>query len=157
MKTHFKKLKNPDYLGSWDLMDQNGNVKNLILTIKEVKTEMVHDGKGGQENCTTVHFQNSKPMIMNSTNLKTIHKTLETPFIEEWVGKKIEITTEKVKAFGEVHDALRVVKVNLELNPKHPKWAGAKSAIKAKTVTIDQIKKQYSINAENEKLLTDEN
>lgn len=153
MKTHFKKLRNPDYLGSWDLADANGNFKNRALTIKEVKKEMVHDGKGGQEDCVTVHFFESKPMIMNSTNLKTIHKALGTPFIEDWAGKKIEISVEKVKAFGEIHDALRVVKVNLELDPKHPKWNGAKTAIKAKTVTIEQIKKQYSISPENEKLL----
>jgi hypothetical protein len=153
MKTHFKKLRNPDYLGSWDLADQDGNFKNRILTIKEVKKEMVHDGKGGKDDCVTVLFHESKPMIMNSTNLKTISKTLESPYIEEWIGKKIEVTVEKVKAFGEIHDALRVIKTNLELTPKHPKWNGAKEAIKAGTVTIDQIKKSYTISPENEKLI----
>jgi hypothetical protein len=153
MKTHFKKLRNPDYLGSWDLADQDGNFKNRILTIKEVKKEMVHDGKGGQDDCVTVLFHESKPMIMNSTNLKTISKTFETPYIEEWIGKKIEITVQKVKAFGEIHDALRVIKTNLELTPKHPKWNGAKDAIKAGTVTIEQIKKSYTISPENEKLI----
>jgi FKBP-type peptidyl-prolyl cis-trans isomerase 2 len=92
-------------------------------------------------------------MIMNSTNLKTISKTLESPYIEEWIGKKIEVAVEKVKAFGEIHDALRVIKTNLELTPKHPKWNGAKEAIKAGTVTIDQIKKSYTISPENEKLI----
>jgi hypothetical protein len=154
MKTHFKRLKNPDFLGSWDLADQNGNFKNKILTIKEVKKQMVHDGKGNQEECITVHFQESKPMIMNSTNLKTINKTMGTPYIEDWVGKKIEITVEKVRAFGEVHDALRVIKTSLDLNPKHPKWAGAKQAIKDGTVTIEAIKKQYTITPENETLIT---
>lgn len=153
MKTHFKKLRNPDYLGSWDLADANGNFKNRILTIKEVKKEMVHDGKGGKEDCVTVYFIEAKPMIMNSTNLKTIHKSLGTPYIEDWSGKKIEVTVEKVKAFGEVHDALRVIKTSLELDPKHPKWNGAKEAIKAGTVSIDQIKKQFTISPENEKLL----
>jgi FKBP-type peptidyl-prolyl cis-trans isomerase 2 len=153
MKTHFKKLRNPDYLGSWDLADQDGNFKNRILTIKGVEKKMVHDGKGGQEECVTVAFHESKPMVMNSTNLKTIWKSLDTPYIEDWVGKKIELTVQKVKAFGEVHDALRVVKTSLELTPKHPKWNGAKEAIKAGTVTIEQIKKQYTISPENEKLL----
>jgi len=155
MKTHFKKLRNPDYLGSWDLTDENGNFKNRILTIKDVKKQMVHDGRGGQEECVTVSFEESKPMVMNATNLKTIHKSLNTPYIEEWVGKKIELTVQKVKAFGEMHDALRVVKTSLELNPTHPKWNGAKKAIEAGTVTIEQIKKQYTLTPENEKLLTD--
>jgi len=153
MKTHFKKMKNPNYLGSWDLGDENGNFKNRILTVKAVTKKMVHDGNGGQEECVTVDFQECKPMIMNSTNLKTIYKSLDTPYIEDWVGKKIEVTVQKVKAFGEVHDALRVVKTSLELTLKNPKWAGAKEAIKTATVTIDQIKKQYTISPENEKIL----
>lgn len=153
MKTHYRKLQNTNYLGSWDLADENGNFKNRILTIKEVKKEMVHDGRGGQEDCVTVYFHESKPMIMNSTNLKNIDKSFSTPIIEDWIGKKIEISVQKVKAFGEIHDALRVVKTSLELTPKHPKWNGAKKAIADKTVTIDQIKKQYTISPENERLL----
>jgi hypothetical protein len=153
MKTHFKKLSNPNYLGSWDLADKDGNFKNRILTISSVKKEMVHDGRGGQEDCITVSFKESKPMIMNATNLKTINKSLGSPYIEDWTGKKIEITVQKVKAFGEIHDALRVVKTNLELTPKHEKWNGAKKAIAEKKVTIDQIKKQFTISPENEKLL----
>lgn len=152
-KTHFKKLRNPDYLGSWDLADENGNFKKKIVTISDVKKKMVHDGKGGKEECITVHYKECKPMIMNSTNLKTIHKSLGTPYIEDWIGKKIEIEVQKVMAFGEVHDALRVVKSSLELEPKHPKWNSAKDAIKAGTVTIEAIKKQYTISPENEKLL----
>jgi len=153
-KTHFKKLRNPDYLGSWDLADDNGVFKNKVLTISNVKKEMVHDGRGGQEECVTVMFQESKPMIMNSTNLKTISKSLDTPYVEEWVGSKVEVTVQKVKAFGEVHDALRIVKKSLELNPKHPKWKGAKDALASGQVTIDQIKKQYTLTPENEKLIT---
>lgn len=152
-KTHFKKMKNPDFLGSWDLADDNGNFKNKVVTISEVKKQMVHDGKGGQEECITVHYKECKPMIMNSTNLKTIHKSLGTPYIEDWVGKKIELEVQKVRAFGEVHDALRVVKNSLELDPRHPKWNGAKAAIKAGTTTIEAIKKAYTISPENEKLL----
>ena len=155
MKTHFKKLKNPDYLGSWDLADENGNFKDKVFTISGVKKEMVHDGRGGQDECVTVSFHESKPMIMNATNLKTISKTLDTPYIEEWIDKKIQITVQKVKAFGDVHDALRVVKSSLELTPSHAKWKGAKQALIDGTVKIDQIKKQYTISPENEKLLTD--
>ena len=157
MKTHFKKLKNPDYLGSWDLADQDGNFKNRVLTIKSVSKQMVHDGRGGQEECVTVQFHESKPMIMNATNLKTINSALGTPYIEEWENQKIEITVQKVKAFGEVHDALRVVKTSLDLTPKHAKWNGAKQALKDGTVKIEQIKKQYTISPENEKLLLNGN
>ena len=36
MKTHFKKMVNPDYLGSWDLMDAEGNFIKKTVTIKAV-------------------------------------------------------------------------------------------------------------------------
>ena len=47
-------------------------------------------------------------MILNATNNKTIAKLFKTPYIEQWTGRKIQIYTEKVKAFGEVWDALRI-------------------------------------------------
>lgn len=153
MKTHFKKLKNTDYLGSWDLIDANGQTKNVTVTIKDIKKQMVHDGKGGQSECIVLFFNECKPMIMNATNLKVTAKVMGSNYIEDWVGKKIEIGTEKVRAFGEIHDALRIAKISLDLTPTHPKWKGAKEAIQSKTVTIEQIKKQYTITPENEKLL----
>lgn len=152
-KTHFKKLKNPNFLGSWDLADENGIFKNRIFTIDHVTKEMVHDGKGGQAECVTIHFQGVKPMVANATNLKTISKVMDSPYIEDWAGKKIELTVKKVKAFGEMHDALRVETNSLNLTPNHPKWNGAKKAIEAGTVTIEAIKKQYTLSPENEKKL----
>jgi hypothetical protein len=47
-------------------------------------------------------------MILNATNNKTIAKLFKTPYIEEWSGRKIQIYIEKVKAFGEIWDALRI-------------------------------------------------
>jgi hypothetical protein len=107
-KTHFKKLRNPNYLGSWDLMDDDGKIHNKILTITDVKKDTVFDGTGKQEECVVVFFKNVKPMIMNSTNLKTISKILQSPFIEDWIGNALEVTVKKIKAFGEFHDALRI-------------------------------------------------
>lgn len=153
MKTHIKKLRNPNYIGSWDLMDTEGNVKNRVMTIESVKNETVFDGKGGNEECTVLFFAGSKPMILNATNIKTICKVLDSPFIEDWTGKKIELTVKKIKAFGETHDALRVVSTDLNLTPSHPKWKDAKTALAAGNVKIDAIKKAYNLTPENEKLL----
>jgi hypothetical protein len=102
-KTHYKILRNPNYIGGWDLL--NGD---KTVTITKVNKELVHDGKGGQSECCTVHFAECKPMVANSTNLKRIAKLLGSPFVEDWSNKRIILTTEKVKAFGEVHDAVRV-------------------------------------------------
>jgi len=108
-KTHIKKLRNPNYIGSWDLFDDDGNATNKIVTITGIKKEPVHDGKGGQEDCTVMYLKETKPMILNATNIKMLCAVLGSPFIEDWYGRQIELTVSKVKAFGEIHDALRIV------------------------------------------------
>jgi hypothetical protein len=47
-------------------------------------------------------------MILNKTNCKIITKVLDTPYIDNWVGKSIVIYAAKVKAFGDMVEALRV-------------------------------------------------
>lgn len=99
--------KNPNYLGSWDLEEVPG--KELTLTIEKiVDEEVVTNGKS--ENCTVAHFTDKayKPMILNVTNKKRICKLYKTKETEKLKGKAITIKTEKVKAFGDVHDALRI-------------------------------------------------
>lgn len=106
--THWKKLTNPDYLGAYSI--ENG--QELVLTIKSVGNEMVTGTNGKKEECTVCHFvENAKPMILNATNMKMITKLYKTPYIEEWAGKKIQIGTEKVNAFGEITEALRIRQV----------------------------------------------
>lgn len=106
--THWKKLTNPNYLGAYSIEDG----RDLILTIKSVGNEMVVGEGGKKEECTVCHFiENQKPMILNATNMKMIAKLYKSPYIEDWAGKKIQIGIEKVKAFGEVVDALRVRKL----------------------------------------------
>ena len=103
--THWKKLMNPDYLGSYAL-DQG---QDLIATINYVGNEEVVGSDGKKEMCPVVHFfEDIKPMVLNATNNKTIAKLFKTPYIEQWHGRKIQIYVEKVKAFGEIWDALRI-------------------------------------------------
>lgn len=103
--THWKKLVNPNYLGAYSI--ENG--QDLILTIGVVKQETVIGTDGKSEDCIVCYFTEPvKPMILNSTNAKQIQKLLNTPYIEQWSGHRIQVGIEKVKAFGEVVEALRV-------------------------------------------------
>lgn len=106
-KTHFKKLQNPDFLGTYAL-DEG---KDMVLTIDYVRQEPVVGSDGKREDCVVCHWkEKQKPMILNSTNLKMIAKLLGTPYIEEWSGHAIQIGSERVRAFGDTVDALRVRK-----------------------------------------------
>ena len=103
-KTHWKKLTNTNYLGSYAL--QPG--KDLVVTITEVKKEMVKDATGSESECLIVHLQNQKPLICNKTNAKSIAKATGSPFIEDWKNKQIALYIASVRAFGETVDGLRV-------------------------------------------------
>lgn len=99
--------KNPNYLGSWDLDDQPN--RELTLTIEKIVDEKVI-AAGNSEICTVCYWTDSafKPMILNVTNKKTICKLYKTKDTEKLKGKSVIIGIEKVKAFGDVYDALRI-------------------------------------------------
>jgi hypothetical protein len=108
--TNINKLRNPNYLGGWDLQDSSGKTVDIIVTIKEVKQEETFNQKSQtMEPVLTVYFQEVKPIILNATNRKTLCKVTDTEYIELMVGKKIQLTTKKIRAFGEMHDAIRIV------------------------------------------------
>ncbi len=105
MPTHWKKLTNPNYIGSWDF--EPGEEK--ILTIDHVSGEIIDGAEGKKDDCPVVYFkENVKPLVLNSTNGKMISKLVGSPNVEDWAGKRIALHTQKIKAFGEVTDAVRV-------------------------------------------------
>jgi len=104
--THWKKLTNPDYLGAYAL--EPG--QEIIGTIGSVQTEQVPGPDGSRSECIVAHFveRDLKPMILNVTNCKTIAALTGSAFVEDWPGTKIQIYAAKVRAFGEIVEALRI-------------------------------------------------
>ena len=100
--------KNPNYLGAWDLDDQPS--RQIVLTIARIVDEMVTGAEGRSENNTVCYWEEEayKPMILNVTNKKTLCKLYKTKDTEKLRGKAVLIGTEKVKAFGDVYEALRI-------------------------------------------------
>ncbi len=103
-ETHWKKLTNPDYLGAYAF--DPGEVK--IVTIDHVAQEELIGQDGRASLCIVAHLVGEKPLVLNKTNCKAISKLLETPYIEEWAGHRIALGVQRVKAFGEDVDAVRV-------------------------------------------------
>lgn len=102
-RTHWKKMTNTNYFGSWDL-----DGKDMTVRIVEVKQEMIQNAQGREEKPVAYLDGGLKPLILNTTNLKAIAKALGSPYIEDWAGRKIQLYTEKVAAFGEITEAVRV-------------------------------------------------
>ena len=103
--THWKTLTNAEYIGAFSI--ENGT--DLILTISGIKKEMVTGSGGRKEECIVCSFSDAnKPMILNKTNCKTIQKIYNTPLIEEWIGKKIQLFATKTSLAGEQVECLRI-------------------------------------------------
>jgi hypothetical protein len=146
---HWKALTNPLYLGSYDF--QPGEER--IVTVKDVKREMVK-GQEGTEEHTIVHFtEGYKPMIMNATNSKMLTNLSGSPYVEKWIGTSFKLVIVKIKAFGEFIDALRiksekVVKTLPELTLDSPNFIKVKDAIKNGKATIEQVETKYKLSEE---------
>lgn len=156
-KTHYKKLRNPNYIGSYELMT-GGEPIELTVEIVTVTRDVVQNGDK-KEDAMILHLKNQKPMIVNSTNAKQIEKVLGSPYVEDWAGKRITLQVKRIRAFGEFVDALRVspvlptVPTKEDINPQHERWAGALTALKSGKTTIEQIQKAFQVNDENLELL----
>lgn len=99
--------KNPNYLGSWDLDELPS--REVTLTIKSiVDEEIIINGKS--EICTVVYWTEGtyKPMIINVTNKKTLCRLYKTKDTEKLSGNMVVIGIDKVHAFGNIYDALRI-------------------------------------------------
>ena len=106
-KTHFRKLLNPLYLGSFDL-DPNQEYK---VTIEKIDRDIEVIGDGGKkQKKAIVHFKGAtKPMILNATNMKMIAKVSGSKFIEDWIGKTFILKVTQEMAFGEKIDVCRIL------------------------------------------------
>lgn len=162
---HWKKHRNPKYLGSWDLQREDGTYFETVVTIAEMRSDKVHNVKTNKEELTLVCVtKETKPFIINATNAKAISSVAGSDRVEKWVNHRITLYVKiGVKSFGSVVDALAVKPIppkstpsptdKENLNPQHEKWEGAKTALQSGTTTIEAIKKAYNLSAENEDLL----
>ena len=154
--THWKNQFNYDYLGAYSLPDG----KDIILTLKETKKEMVTGSNGQKSECFVAYFhENAKPMILNKTNCKTIEKLFNTPNIEEWVNKQIQIGSTRINAFGEMTDCLRVRPFAPKLSEERPAvqtgsviWKNILHAL-AGGYTVTQVLTKYKLTKEQIKEL----
>ena len=117
-QTHWKKYTNPLYIGAYDF-DPN---EEKIGTIAEVRQESVIGPDGKKDDCIVARFQESylKPLILNATNCKMISKLYKSPYIENWIGKRVIMCVKQVKAFGDVVEAVRIKAEIPKSAPKQP-------------------------------------
>jgi hypothetical protein len=115
-KTHHKELSDSNFLASWQFKDG----EDMILTISKIEKEEVYNPQShSNESVPVAHFEGDvKPLILNATNRERMELVLGSPYIEDWIGKKIALHTENVKYKGQMTQGIRV---NPNVNPNKAK------------------------------------
>lgn len=134
---HWKQSFDYKYTGAYELQPN----EEKVVTIKKVCKEEVNSTDGKKSMCLVAYFEeSSKPMVLNKTNCKTIEK-IYSPFTDDWIGKKITVFAQKVKAFGDTVDALRI-------RPTRPVEKAVDYSAQIKQIesckTIDELKTVWS-------------
>lgn len=106
-KVHWKKVvSDPTYIGEADF--EPGEEKVLTIgSINSKETIVTNEGKSTK---AVVHWvEKEKSMILNVARAKAIQKATGSPWMDDWIGKKVQLYIDnKVKAFGEIVSAVRV-------------------------------------------------
>lgn len=89
-KTHWKQFYNYEYMGAHSIQ------QDTTVTIESYKYDDVTGDKGRTDKCLILHFKEFEDgYIINKTNSKRITEIYGSPYVEDWVGKKITLYIEK--------------------------------------------------------------
>lgn len=105
-KTHWKKLRDPKYLGEWDFLPG----QELKVTFEKVGQEKTFNPNTQQEqNVSVAYFKEGKKgLIINATNAKIISALVGSPYLEDWIGHSVILMVAKTRIRGEVINSIRV-------------------------------------------------
>lgn len=151
--TRWKALVDPRYIGAYAL--PNGN--DLVVTIDGVRSEEITMMGGKKEVHSIMYLKGQKPMILNATNSKSIHK-LYGPYIEEWAGKQITLYASTAKLAGEMVECLRVrpsVPVREKQSISGDRLTKALEQVKAGTYTLGKLRGQFKLTPDQETIVAD--
>lgn len=144
---HWKEALPGEFLGAYSL-----NGQDMTVTIQRAAKEIITGANGKKEECLVLHFsENILNMVCNRTNAKTITKVLDTPYVEQWAGKKITLFPTTTKFGGEVVECIRV-------RPTAPKQAApiicercGQQILSAGNMTAEQVA-EYGMQKHGKKL-----
>ena len=102
-KAHWRKLMGKEFLVGEEL-----GGKPVTLTVKEVKQQELTSARGAETKITCSFMETDRKIVLNTTNCKKLTELSGSGFIQDWVGLKVVWHTERITAFGNTTDALRI-------------------------------------------------
>lgn len=101
---HWREALPGEYLGAYSL-----NGQDMVVTIQSAAKEIITGANGKKEECLVLHFREDvMDMVCNRTNAKTITKVLNTPYLEQWSGKQIQLYPTTTRFGGDMVECIRV-------------------------------------------------
>jgi hypothetical protein len=120
----YRSMYEGKYLGAWNLMDNDGNKRELTLTIVRVEAQQII-GEGGKTNKKpVVHFEPRGdhaflPMVAGKTVAKTVAAMYGND-TKHWIGKRITLFATTTNVGGTEKDCIRV-RPNIPAEPSGAK------------------------------------
>ena len=99
-------MTNPQFLGAWDF--EPGEEKAVVIDHVEQRELVNQDGRTETRPVVVFSSDSVKPLVLNVSNARTIEKLYSSPDVDTWHGKAVILRAQKVRAFGEVVEAVRV-------------------------------------------------
>lgn len=152
-KTHWRKLVDPRYIGVYALPGGN----DMVVTIDGVRSEEITMMGGKKEVHSIMYLKGQKPMILNATNSKSIHK-LYGPYIEDWAGKQVTLYASTAKLAGEMVECLRIrpsVPVKEKKGMSGERLTAALEQVKAGQYTLAKLRGNFLLTPDQQTIVSD--
>lgn len=87
---HYQKLFDSEYLGAWNMTDDEDQPVDKSLTIDRIEKKVIKSQRG-EETKPVIYFRGvPKPMICNKTNARMI-AGMHGVDVAKWTGKRITL------------------------------------------------------------------
>lgn len=162
--SHWRKnFENTDKAIGAHTLEKDGKYQSVVVTIDRFLDGEI-TGTNGTEKKRFVKLKEFKlPMVMNIQNYRRMEKFFNSFDESDFVGKQIVLGVEDVKAFGEMHKALRfstrpLPKVAQSTKPSiaDADLPKAIESIKSGAITLEKLQATREITQEQLKTIQDE-
>lgn len=149
-------MKDNKYLGAWDL-EVSGKYEPKVVTIERIYQDTMVGEMGKEDKVFAKLKEFPKAMVCNRTNFKRLETFFNSFNPDEYIGKQIVLTTEKVKSPQGMVDALRFSTRPLpqKVKAKLTKLDAAVDSIKNGRSTFEKIAEAYDLTEDQVKALKD--
>lgn len=105
---HWRQMMDSEFVGAWDIMDEEGNSRDVVVVIDRVESGEVTNEAKKTSRKPLIYFKGrKKPLVCNVTNAKTISRLYGNNVLE-WPGKPVTLYVGEASVGGEVKPAIRV-------------------------------------------------